>query len=90
MKFSLIMVALAGVSAINLSDPAQAYTGRAKNLEEGLKVIAGQQAFEAKHEAAHAKAMAKADADARKLQDDIHSAREARVTSHVVAPLKKY
>ena len=93
MKFGLFL-AIAGVSAVSIRGdpvtPGSNYIGRAKNLEEGLKVVAQQQAFEAKHSATHAAAMAKAAAETLALRNKIRQAREARVTSHDVAPYKTW
>ena len=70
MKFTLILVALASAATIKQSStPDAAYKGRAANLKEGLEVIKKQNEFEAKHEATHAKAMEKANAEMQKLTD---------------------
>ena len=61
MKLSFACLLVASAAAIKLSDPKDAYAGRQKNLDVGLKAIAEQQKFEAKHESTHAAAMEKAD-----------------------------
>ena len=98
MKFAFLM-ALATVSAVTLRGegegdgkvtPGSNYVGRAKNLEEGLKVVAGQNTFEAKHEADHAAAMQKAFDESLNHKNSIRQAREDRVTSHDVTPYKTW
>ena len=71
MKFGLVLVAAVSAVSVSQLDPKQAYEGRAQNLKEGLKVIADQQAFEAKHGATHAAAMAKAAAETLALRNKI-------------------
>ena len=64
MKFTYVAL-IACASAIQMETPKESYAAKAANLAEGLEVVAGQQAFEKKHVADHAAAMAKADAEAK-------------------------
>ena len=68
MKFTTLIALVASASAIKIETPKESYAAKAANLAEGLAVVAGQQAFEAKHVSDHAAAMAKADAEQEAVQ----------------------
>jgi len=72
MKFSVLILLIATVSAINLNKeggeekavesgtPALSYAAKADSLKEVLETVATQRSFEANHTAAHTVAMDKA------------------------------
>ena len=75
MKFTALFAIVATASAITVSTPKESYEQKAANLAEGLAVVAGQQAFEKKHVADHAAAMAKAQAEQMAVQQHMRTAR---------------
>ena len=64
MKFSSLVLLVAAVSAVRISDPAGAHKARADNLKAGLDAVNKQGDFADKHFEAHTAAMKKADDEA--------------------------
>ena len=75
MKFTTVFALIASASAINIETPKESYAAKAKNLAEGLAVVAQQQAFERAHVRNHTAAMRKAHEEQEAVQKSVREAR---------------
>ena len=95
MKFVSLIVAIAAAAVVQkdakAADPQASHDAYKDSLANGLKVVAGQNAFEANHGATHAAAMANADNECQTLKNSVRSARTRQITeSNQIPPMKTY
>ena len=91
MKFSSILLLVAAVSAVRLSDdkkeekkgsadPAGSAAARSDSLATAIETVNNQQTYEKEHAAAHKQAMAKAEQETQDLKNSVRTARHRQVT----------